>query len=174
MGSDLTRRGLICGAASLASAALTGTPMAHAADRPRDIDWRDLVPAADGLDMSDLLKTGIVQHGELSTPFDQELGAELTTAFDGQLIRIPGYIVPLDFDGLGVTAFILVPYVGACIHVPPPPPNQLILVTTDKPYQSAGLFEAIYVTGQFSTAATQTALAQIGYEMQATDIVPYG
>jgi len=171
MASDLTRRRLIGHGAALAT--LWGGA-ALADERPRDIEWRDLVPASGGLDMTDLLRTGIVQHGELSTPFDQELGAELTTEFNDQLIRIPGYIVPLEFDGAGVTSFILVPYVGACIHVPPPPPNQLIFVTTDRPYDSAGLFEAIYVTGQFRTNATQTALAQIGYQMQATRIVPYG
>jgi hypothetical protein len=72
-----------------------------------------------------------------------------------------------------VTAFILVPYVGACIHVPPPPANQLVFVTSEEPYESQGLFEAVWVTGLFSTGTTDTALAEIGYAMAAQEIESY-
>ncbi|CAN0590062.1 unnamed protein product, partial [Ectocarpus sp. 12 AP-2014] len=65
------------------------------------------------------------------------------------------------------------PYVGACIHVPPPPPNQLVLVTTDRPYENDGLFEPVVVTGMFGTAHTSTQLAEIGYALSADRIEPY-
>ncbi len=44
-------------------------------------------------------------------------------ALDGADVRISGYIVPLE-DGMDqATEFLLVPTNGACIHMPPPPPN---------------------------------------------------
>ena len=89
-------------------------------------------------------------------------------------MRIPGYLIPLEFADTGITVALLVPYVGACIHVPPPPPNQLIFVTTDTPYKSSGLFEAVYVTGLFGTSVTETMLAEVGYSIAADRIEPYG
>jgi hypothetical protein len=86
---------------------------------------------------------------------------------------LPGYIVPIDFSGTGVTAFILVPFVGACVHVPPPPANQLVFVTTEKPYQGTGMFEAVNVIGMFGTASTSTQLADIAYAISADNIVPF-
>ena len=86
---------------------------------------------------------------------------------------MPGFIVPIDYEGTGVTAFILVPYAGACIHVPPPPANQLVFVTTDAPYLSKGLFEAVNVIGRFDVALTSTELAEVGYALKADSIEPY-
>jgi hypothetical protein len=88
-------------------------------------------------------------------------------------VSLPGYVVPLDYDGTGTTAFILVPFVGACIHVPPPPANQLVMVTTERPYKIKGAFDAVVVTGMFGAAATSTALAEIGYALSAEKIEPY-
>ena len=65
------------------------------------------------------------------------------------------------------------PYVGACIHVPPPPANQMVFVTTEKPYESSGLFEAVNVTGMFGTASVSTQLADIGYALSADVIEPF-
>ena len=60
--------------------------------------------------------------------------SKLNMALDGVTVRLPGYIIPVDLGADGVTSFVLVPYVGACIHVPPPPANQLVFVTTEKPW----------------------------------------
>ena len=51
---------------------------------------------------------------------------------------MPGYLLPLEFSGKLVSEFLLVPWVGACIHTPPPPPNQIVHVKTDKPIELAG------------------------------------
>ena len=70
------------------------------------------------------------------------------TALEGQQIRIPGYLLPLEFDGDKVTEFFLVPYVGACIHVPPPPPNQIVHVVTETPFATdGGLYTPVWVNG---------------------------
>ena len=72
-----------------------------------------------------------------------------------------------------MTAFILVSYVGACIHVPPPPRIQLAFVTTETPYEFDGLFEAVSVNGVFGTDPTSTRLAEVGYALSADRIEPY-
>ena len=102
---------------------------------------------------------------------------------DGQRVRIPGYLLPLDVSGTKVTEFLLVPYVGACIHVPPPPPNQIVHVKVVQPngYNSKGLFEPVWVTGVISAKSMAKNLylvdgsadVDIGYAMQARRIEPY-
>ncbi len=71
-------------------------------------------------------------------------------ALDGQRVRMPGYALPLEFEDTKVIEFLLVPYVGACIHVPPPPENQMVHVLADKPFKLEGLFTAVWVTGKMS------------------------
>ena len=74
-------------------------------------------------------------------------------------MRLGGYVVPLDFDGSKVTGFLLVPYMGACIHVPPPPPNQIVYVHTKEPIEIDEIFEAVYATGTFEADLMSTELA---------------
>ena len=92
---------------------------------------------------------------------------------DGKIVKIPGYIVPLDYSGTGVTEFMLVPYVGACIHVPPPPPNQLVYVTTDKPWDTMTLWEPVWVTGEIVIKSQTNEWAETGYEISADKIEFY-
>jgi hypothetical protein len=161
--------------ATFAAAPLAGLSSYASANTIVDLQWSDLIPeGTSGVLWQSMRRlSGVVQHGELTTGFDQEEARALTNEFDGKLVRIPGFIVPLDFDSSGVTTFILAPFVGACIHVPPPPANQLILVTTEEPYDYQGLFDAVYVTGLFGAAASATLLAEIGYAISAEDIEPY-
>ena len=67
----------------------------------------------------------------------------------GKPIKIPGFAVPLEGDdGFEyVKEFLLVPTFGACIHVPPPPPNQVIHVILDKPVYFEKLMYAVWVSG---------------------------
>ncbi len=158
----------------LAAAPLALSPMAARAKDFVDLAWDDLIPEGDsGLLLRRLRGLGVVEHGELSTGFEQEEARSVTDAYNGQIVRLPGFIVPLDFQSTGITTFILAPFVGACIHVPPPPANQLVLVTTAEPYEYEGLYEPVYVTGMFGTAANATALAEIGYAISAEHIEPY-
>ena len=56
-------------------------------------------------------------------------------SLNGQYVKLPGYVVPLESDAGGLLSeFLLVPYYGACIHVPPPPSNQIVYVRLNKPY----------------------------------------
>jgi hypothetical protein len=86
---------------------------------------------------------------------------------DGKRVRIGGYVVPLDFEATSVKEFLLVPYVGACIHVPPPPPNQIVYVKAAKGFEVAGTFDPVYVTGTLKVASQYTGLAETGYSIDA-------
>lgn len=169
-----SRRSFLLGTLAWGGVMASATSRGHAKDTPIDITWTDLVPDSGEVSVPSLLERGVVQHGEMNTPSAQQDVGQVTEAYNGKLVRIPGYLVPLDYSGTGVTSALLVPYVGACIHVPPPPPNQLIFVTIGDPYQSNGLFEPVYVTGIFGTAATSTQLADVGYAISADTIEPYG
>ncbi len=58
--------------------------------------------------------------------------APVVKSLDGQQVKLPGYIVPLEVNEEGrTTEFLLVPYYGACIHVPPPPPNQIVHIFSE-------------------------------------------
>ena len=67
----------------------------------------------------------------------------------GKSVKIPGFAVPLEGDdGFEyVKEFLLVPTFGACIHVPPPPPNQVIHVILDKSVHFEKLLYAVWITG---------------------------
>lgn len=65
----------------------------------------------------------------------------------GQILALPGFVLPLEYDGKKVTEFLLVPWVGACIHTPPPPPNQMVHVIAKAPFETKGMFEAVTITG---------------------------
>lgn len=143
----------------------------NASETPIEINWDDLIP--DGNQAGISSRFGIVEHGQMATPIPEGSAANVTQEYNGKIVRIPGYIVPLDYEGTGTKQFLLVPYVGACIHVPPPPANQLILVTADEPYELERLFDAVYVTGTFDTASTSTELAEVGYSLSANKVEPY-
>lgn len=136
-----------------------------------DLNWGDLVPE-DSPIIPDILR-GLIEHDNAPLASQQPASTGVRTDWNGKTVRLPGYIVPIDYESTGVTAFILVPYVGACVHVPPPPANQLVFVTTSEPYESSGLFEAVNVTGMFGTSSTSTQLADIGYALSADKIQPF-
>lgn len=97
-------------------------------------------------------------------------------------VRIPGYLLPLEFDGDQVTEFFLVPYVGACIHTPPPPPNQIVHVRVDDGYTTeGGLYTPVWVNGLMKTEQSESNLDYVdgtsnipsSYALEATTIEPY-
>ena len=167
MVDDLTNRRAVI--AALASLPL-GARAAMAAEYI-DLEWRDLLHK--GQTAIPPVVQNLIDHDEMATSAMQPKSSGVRTDWNGQIVRIPGFIVPIEYSGSGVSAFILVPFVGACIHVPPPPANQLVFVTTPEPYESSGLYEAVNVTGMFGTASMSTQLADIAYALSAEKIVPF-
>ena len=102
-------------------------------------------------------------------------------ALDGKVIRIPGYVLPLEFSGTKVTEFLLVPWVGACIHTPPPEPNQIVYVKPDKAFDIRRMFDAVWVTGRIAAAGSKRSVEivdgsadiDVGYSLRASVVEPY-
>jgi uncharacterized protein len=147
-----------------------------APDRPVELAWEQLVPRRGwsvGAAAGAVLR-GVVQHGQVAaTPGPAPDDAELVKDHDGRRVRIAGYLVPIGFDGVGVREFLLVPYVGACIHVPPPPPNQVVLVRSERRVPVRDQFEPVLVTGTLAVGMASTELAEVGYRVAAEAVTPY-
>src|ERR1700724_892787 len=102
-------------------------------------------------------------------------------AIDGKMIRIPGYVLPLEFSGTKVTEFLLVPWVGACIHTPPPEPNQIVYVKPDKAFDIRRMFDAVWVTGRIAATGSKRSVEivdgsadiDVGYSLRASLLEPY-
>jgi len=144
-------------------------PHTALAQTPKEITWDDLI--APGVPYSQIIGEGQVDpENDRWLPEFDENARKLNDALDGAYIKLPGYIIPWDISSAGVTSFVLVPYVGACIHVPPPPPNQLIFVETKTPWPSESLWEAVWVTGTMRHEFQATEIADIGYFLAADEM----
>ncbi len=129
-----------------------------------------------------LEETGIDVDGLLATRMKTiERGRAVNPLLNGQNVRLPGYLLPLEFSGKQISEFLLVPWVGACIHTPPPPPNQIVHVKPEKPVEMVGMFAPVWVTGQMTTGAIKKSLSlvdgsadiDVGYSLRASLVEPY-
>lgn len=129
-----------------------------------------------GVDIDELLARR-VEIRELRRQRAHAVVSEL----NGQQVRMPGYALPLEFSGTRITEFLLVPWVGACIHTPPPPPNQIVHVKLDKGIENAGRFTPVWVTGEMAVRAATKNLylvdgasgIDVGYTLEASKVEPY-
>ncbi len=111
----------------------------------------------------------------------KERNGQVVEALDGALIRMPGYVLPLEFEGQSVEEFLLVPYVGACIHVPPPPRNQMVFVRLNQSFAMKDLYEPVWITGRMKTRGVNKSMNVVdgtidvsaGYVIEGTRIEPY-
>lgn len=137
-----------------------------------DITWKDLIPP--GVPYAKIVADGERdEQNDIWNPIFDENATKMNTSLDGKTVALTGYIIPFGYEGTGVTEFMLVPYVGACVHVPPPPPNQLVFVTTRTPWPSGSLWDAVQVTGRLTASQQSTEIAEVGYEIAADKIEAY-
>lgn len=100
---------------------------------------------------------------------------------DGRQVSIAGYALPLEYSGKKITEFLLVPWVGACIHTPPPPPNQIVFVKIKNGFENTGRFSPVVVKGKMSVKTAKkdlflvdgSASIDVGYALQASAVEPY-
>jgi hypothetical protein len=167
-------------------AALAFAAPALAEDAPRALKWADLIPASaapkpGGLKsfLANRPKSAspdhtVIPEGRWLSPGAQPQVSEgpppVVEALDGARVRIGGYVVPLDFDATKVKEFLLVPFVGACIHVPPPPANQIVYVKSESGFDVKGSFDPVWVTGKLKTTFAFTGLAEAGYSLEAEKV----
>lgn len=102
------------------------------------------------------------------------VSTRVKSEMDGAKIRVPGFVVPLEFnDDQIVTQFFLVPYFGACLHMPPPPPNQIILVDSPQGIKIEYLGTPFWVSGELSTSITENAVATSAYSLKMSEYELY-
>lgn len=160
----------------------TGAPFrAQPVAEVRELDWDALIPP-DWLPEK-LMSDYKADELEDDDPRAQELmnklkalwdKAPVVPELDGAAIRLPGFVVPLETSGDKVSEFLLVPYYGACIHVPPPPANQTVYVVTEQGKATRQeLFDTVWVTGTMAVKRTSSEAGETGYTIYATDVSPY-
>jgi uncharacterized protein len=145
------------------------------------IELEDEHSAARKLEQAGIDVDGLLVKRKALVESSRQRARSVVATLDGQTIRMPGYLLPLEFSGKEVTEFLLVPYVGACIHTPPPPPNQIVHVKADKPVANVTVFAPVWVTGRMSTASAKKSLSlvdgssdiDVGYSMRASVVEPY-
>jgi hypothetical protein len=134
------------------------------------LEWGDLIPFNER-GQRPVPRIAAKHDGE-DTPA-QNLAVGVRDDLDSRTIKIPGFVIPLEGDDTHVTEFLLVPYFGACIHVPPPPLNQIIYVKFKHGAPLQNLWDIVYVTGVIKTETVVADLAQTGYLIEGIEITPY-
>jgi len=170
---------------------------AFAASSPEEesyttIEWTDLMPA-DDLEallnppedlqeiedgsaedlISNQIQAAISQASD--SRYQQALSStNIRPEYDKKRIRIPGFIVPLSFgENNSITEFFVVPYFGACIHVPPPPPNQIIFGKYPEGFKLDALYDAFWIEGTLSTSLVENDMATSVYSIDIFQITDY-
>lgn len=167
----------------------------HALQKPTEyqlIEWTALMPKADLEALSNppkylqdvedgspedavnsQLKGGQSQPSD--DPYQQALvSTEIVEDMNNKAVKIPGFVVPLTFNSKRkITEFFLVPYFGACIHLPPPPPNQIIYIKAPSPITLEALYDPFWVSGTITTQLKANEMATAAYSMSLDHIESY-
>ncbi|MEO0466789.1 MAG: DUF3299 domain-containing protein [Pseudomonadota bacterium] len=148
----------------------------------REIGWEELMPAGEEEKLAELYQQQMAMlysgspiiEGSAADAMVQ-IGTFNTVPELNELkIRLPGYTVPFEFDANAeITEFLLVPYFGACIHAPPPPPNQTIFVIADDPIRLKDLAQAVWIEGTMFTQTQTSELADAAYTIRLENIETY-
>ncbi len=147
----------------------------------RELDWPALIPEGAPVippqlaPLHDMSQLGNALSAESAPPAQQQApNAPVVKSLDGQQVKIPGYIVPLEVSEEGrTTEFLLVPYYGACIQVPPPPSNQIVHIFSEMGVRVEDLYQPYWIEGKMQVRASSSELADAGYQMEAEKIYAY-
>ena len=140
-----------------------------------ELDWRELLPENERSTFTGVAPPPVHDsRGEGGPPAVQVQDFTINKTLDGALVRLPGFIVPLEAVGSGgLQEFLLVPYFGSCIHVPPPPPNQLVYVHTNGRVAIDSIYDAYWITGRLHVQTRNTRLGSAAYELSADKVELY-
>jgi hypothetical protein len=155
-------------AASLGAITLFGIGTGIA--QPPRLDWSELIPLQQ---KNREVMRGRIAHG-LNIPMNPNAPAPevlLRDDLDGREVTMVGYVVPLRFEGDKMMEFMLAPYMGACIHVPPPPANQLVYVNSKEGLDEEAFFGTVTVTGKIRVSRMSNDLADSGYAIEDPVVV---
>lgn len=145
-------------------------PLVSYAEEVLTLDWLDLVPEKERQQFNQNQLPILNHDGDAA---QQSLIGAVREELNGSQVKIPGFVIPLEGDDKAITEFLLVPYFGACIHVPPPPPNQIIYVKFPKGAPIQQLWDVVYIVGTLKTQAISHDLAEVGYQLEGTTLEEY-
>ncbi|WP_019961169.1 DUF3299 domain-containing protein [Woodsholea maritima] len=144
---------------------------------PEDIVWDDLLPEGEAERLWEAyaqLETPLGAHNENAPAAQQVEGFNVVADLDGEYIRMPGYLMPLDLLAGGqASRFLLVPYYGACIHTPPPPANQIVYVISAEPWPRGEMWQPVWVEGIMKVERMESELAESAYTLYLDASEPY-
>lgn len=131
----------------------------------KELFWEDMAPADFEIPEVPVTHDGSMTQAMPNAPVIEEL--------NGKKVKIPGFIVPLEGTADLTTEFLLVPYFGACIHVPPPPSNQIVYVKFGEGVPIDNLYDAVWVSGELSTQGWNGDIASVGYTLAGVSVEPF-
>jgi hypothetical protein len=153
--------------------------------KPLELTWEELMPEGEEERILQLYEAyyatvgakggaGDIAEGSAADSMPQIGTFNTVKALDKRLVRIPGYIVPFDFSSKETyKEFLLVPYFGACIHTPPPPPNQIVYVSVKAGVKIKDIWAPVWIEGVLSTARKENSLGNAAYSLEMTRLQPY-
>ena len=148
------------------------------------LTWSDLLPteekarltqyqSASGSELVDQIVASISASSDNAYKAAMK-SSNTVEALNGRAASIPGFIVPLDVtDDRKVRSFFLVPYYGACIHYPPPPPNQLIYISLPEGISHPQLMQAVMLRGIIRTGMFEDPAGTSAYLLDVVSIATY-
>ena len=148
-----------------------------------EIIWEDLMPEGEDERLQEMYAMQMQQLYSSNSTIAEGSAADkavqigtfnVVKELDGVEIKLPGYTVPFDYSpNAEIMEFLLVPYFGACLHAPPPPPNQTLYVKTEKPIRITDLAQAVWVRGTLTTERQNSELADTAYTLTLHDVTEY-
>ena len=144
-----------------------------------EISWEDLMPEGEEERLQKMYAAQMatlysIQEGSAADTAMQIGSFNTVDTYDGKKIRMPGYTVPFSYDAKAeISEFLLVPYFGACIHAPPPPPNQTVFVRTEDPILLKDLPQAVWIEGTLHAQKQESDLADAAYIIDLTRVEKY-
>jgi hypothetical protein len=186
MGS-LSRYVAVLSFAGLAVMGVFRPVLLAAGERPesvvyREAQWQELVPASwhpeklfEGINPDELTDGDPRAIAAMAEVIREWQNAPVNQELQGQRIKLPGYVAPLDWERDGeLKEFLLVPYFGACIHVPPPPANQIIYIKMGKALTGIQSMDAIWVYGTLALERNDSgSMGASGYSMVVDKVELY-
>ncbi len=145
--------------------------LAMANNAPRELEWLELMPEEEARIW--LQESAAIDHMGFDVP-EPFQSYRTIGELDGITARIPGFVVPIETDEDGnLTEFFLVPYFGACIHVPPPPANQIIYGRLKDPIPMVNIWDAFWMEGTLNIEDIANETAASAYTMDVDQLILY-
>ena len=176
------------------------TELAQSSSQAEVLRWEDLMPEGEDeilaelysdfyeeqemrmieqMTLADAARTdtnlmSLIEEGSAQDTMEQIGTYNVVEDLDGQSVRLPGYVVPLDFNAASeYQEFLLVPYFGACLHTPPPPPNQIVFVKSETATKITDIYEPVWIEGVMKTGKFGSDLGNSAYEITLSKLEPY-